>query len=460
MADERQPDGPHSGNPKRSRDHFRWDDRHHQPHTDMSKWDKFFASRSDTAQFLTLLGRNLRRLAPVARHYRALLHEPPAAHRVADGELGVAVSPAPATWARYMDRIGDLGVRSLLIRVPSWAFEPVFELHDEFARLHAAGTRFTFALVQNRETVNDPSRWGAFVRDTVARFADLEPSFQLGHAINRKKWGIWHPDEYLRLMEAAAPAREAFPACRWIGPPVIDFEYYFTTHYLVASRAFDFDGIAALLYVDRRGSPDSRQYRHFDLRRKILLLRAVVRASGHPDVPIHLTEFNWPLKGSGAHAPAGAHVHTDEDEQARYLVLYYLTAAATGHVAASFWWQLVARGYGLLDDDERWTERRAYRALKQLLARACGCEVRRIPESARPLRGFLLRRDSETAAVVYAPDGPFALDGAVPVVEAADIVGNPLPTAHLTVGADPVYLGLGAVGPAETLDALVRRSRA
>jgi len=178
------------------------------------------------------------------------------------------------------------------------------------------------------------------------------------------------------------PTREAFPSCRWIGPPIIDFEYYFTTHYLVGERPFDFDGIAALLYVDRRGSPDNVQYGHFDLYRKILLLRAVIQASGHPDIPIYLTEFNWPLKGSGKHSPAGEHVQTDEVDQARFLVLYDLTAAATGQVASTFWWQLVARGYGLLDEDDAWTERRAYRAFKHLLARTRGRESTASPRAS------------------------------------------------------------------------------
>lgn len=457
MGTDQHADDPRPGNPSRSRDHFRWDDRHHQPHTDMGKWEKFWASRADAAQFLRLLGRNVAQLGPVVRRYRALLRAEPPSHPVAEHEFGIAVSPAPATWGRYLERIRDLDARALLIRVPAWAPQSVFELHDEFARLRAAGTRFTFTLLQNRDMVNDPGRWQAFAREAAGRLGDLDPTFQLGHAINRKKWGVWHPNEYVRLMEAAASARDEFPAVRWIGPPVIDFEYYFTTHYLVGKRPFDFDGVAALLYVDRRGSPDNVQYGHFDLYRKIMLLRAVVQASGHPDVPIHLTEFNWPLKGSGKHSPAGEHVQTDEAGQARYLVLYDLTAAATGQVASTFWWQLVARGYGLLDEDDAWTERRAYRAFKHLLARTRGWEVRRLPSSLRPLRGFLLQRGGRTDAVLYTSAGEIRLDPVLEVQDASDLIGNPLATAALTAGPDPVYVSLGAAEPAAILDILTRR---
>ena len=448
---------PRPGNPSRSRDHFRWDERHHQPHTDMGKWEKFFASRADAGQFIRLLGRNFARLGPVVRRYRARLRAPAAAQPLADDAFGVAVSPTRESWPRYLDRIGDLGVRALLVRVPAWAPESIFALHDEFARLRREGVRFTFTLLQNRDMVNDPARWQAFVREAAGRLADLDPTFQLGHAVNRKKWGVWHPDEYVRLMKAAASAREDFPTTRWIGPPVIDFEYYFTTHYLAGDRPFDFDGIASLLYVDRRGSPDNVQYGHFDLYRKIMLLRAVIQASGHPDVPIHLTEFNWPLLGSGKHSPAGEHVQTDEAGQARYLVLYYLTAAATGQVASVFWWQMVARGYGLLDEDDAWTERRAYRAFRHLLARTTGWEAHRLPEDLRPLRGFLLRKGAETGAVLYTGGEALRLDVALPIRDARDLIGQPLGTAAIAAGPDPIYLSFGSVEPAAILEVLARR---
>ena len=457
MGNETNAEGPRPGNPKRSRDHFRWDDRHHQPHTDLSKWQKFWASRSDAAQFLRLLGRSVRQVRPVVRCYRALLAEAPGSHPVATGEFGIAISPTRGTWDRYLERVRDLGVGALLIRIPGWDPEPVLGLRDELESLHLEGMSFTFTLLQDRSTVKQPGRWQGFVREVASRFAGLSPTFQIGHAVNRKKWGIWHPDEYVRLLEATAEVRREFPGCRWIGPPVIDFEYYFTTNYLVGRRPFDFDGIAALLYVDRRGSPDAVQYRHFDLRRKILLLRAVVQASPHADVPIHLTEFNWPLKGTGKHSPAGAHVQTDEVDQARYLALYYLTAAATGQVASVFWWQLVARGYGLLDEDEGWTARPAYRSFRTLLARTRGCEVRALPERLRPLRGFLLSRADECTALVYTTGAPHRFDPTLSILEAASLLGEPLPTRDVTVGPDPLYVSLGSADPAAIVDVLTRR---
>ena len=421
MGNETDAEGRQPGNPNRSRDHFRWDDRHHQPHTDLSKWQKFWASRSDAAQFLRLLGRSVRQVRPVVRSYRGLLAEAPRSHPVGAHEFGIAISPdprnlgpLPGARARPRRRCAS-HPGSLLGRLSRCS-----SCGTSSKSLHREGMSFTFTLLQDRSMVKEPARWQGFVREAADRFAGLSPTFQIGHAVNRKKWGIWHPDEYVRLLEATAPVREEFPGCRWIGPPVIDFEYYFTTNYLVGRRPFDFDGIAALLYVDRRGSPDAVQYRHFDLRRKILLLRAVVQASPHADVPIHLTEFNWPLKGTGKHSPAGAHVQTDEAGQARYLVLYYLTAAATGQVASVFWWQLVARGYGLLDEDEGLDgEARLPRVQDPAdpNPRLRGSRAARAPPPAARLPADPC--GGECSALLYTTGAPRRLDPALPVLEAS-----------------------------------------
>jgi hypothetical protein len=353
-----------SGNPERSRQHFRWDERHDQPHTDMSKWQKLWASRSDVASYLAVAASTLRHVRAVARAYRERLHLPRETVEVSPHHIGVAISPTVETFEPLIARVEELGVRALHIRVPCWQAEPVLGLHDRFRELVERGFRLTFALVPDRATVIDPACWAAYVRSTVAALADLEPTFQVGQAINRKKWGIWKPDEYLRLLDAVAAARAEHPHCRFTGPSVIDFEYYFTLHILAQRRPFDFDAIAALLYVDRRGAPGNVQYGYFDLERKIVLLDAVRAAAGHPAVPLHLSEFNWPLRGTGKHSPAGKDVQTSEERQAAFLVQYVLIALATGLVERVSWWQLVARGYGLCDDDTGWRRRPSFAALR------------------------------------------------------------------------------------------------
>lgn len=436
---------------------FRWDDLQNQPHNELSYWQKLWGSRHDLAAFAHLLKANLGQLLPVLGHYRRLLASSVPARPVGSSELGLAISPTVATWSRYEDHLTRLGVRSVLLRIPVWEPEPVWALAKHLEGLRARGIGLTFVLVQDREAVTSPARWSSFVLEAVQRLGELRPTFQVGQALNRKKWGIWRPDEYMRLVEGTAPARSAAPRCRFIGPAVIDFEYHFTIDYLSRPRPFDFDGITSLLYVDRRGSPDATQYGHFDLHRKILLLKAVVEASTHPPVPLVLTEFNWPLRGFGPWAPAGHRVQIDEARQARYLLLYYLGAVTTGVVEASYWWQLVARGYGLLTDDDTWTSRPAYCALATLLRRLPGWHISTLPQRLRPMRGYLLQHGGEHVAVAYSAGAPLKLTRPEAILEARSAQDEPVPTQDLSLGSEPLYLCFGQTEEASVLEALAPR---
>jgi len=442
------------GNPTRSREHFRWDGYHHQPHVDLSKWQKLWVGKNDVAAILALVAKGLPHVAAVVRTYRALVAAAPRPEPVGPHQVGVAISPNAADLDRHVGSLAELGVRSALIRIPCWQPGEVLGLRDRLAALHRDGMSFTFALLQDREAVTRPERWRAFATEVAQTLAELEPTFQVGQAPNRKKWGVWHPREYLALLDVVPELRGRFPGCRWIGPSVIDFEYHCTLGFLSAPRPCDFDGVAALLYVDRRGAPDARQYRHFDLWRKLQLLKAVVAASPHPDVPLHLTEFNWPLKGSGRHCPAGAAVATDEERQAAYLVAYYLTALAAGGVERVFWWQLVARGYGLRDEDEGWAPRASYAALRHLAGRVAGGSVQRLEGRAATTRGFVIRRGGAVTVVAYDIGSGRVVDLAGLQVEVRGVDGGPMPATGLRLGFMPTYLEVGAGAETALLEAL------
>lgn len=393
-------------NRMRTRDYFRWDERHHQPHSDMSQLEKLWVQRSDAGSLLALIGRNLRHAAPVVRGYRHLAAAPDVDRAASPAQLGIAVSPTAEDFDRTAERVRELGAGSVLVRIPHWQPEPVWALAQCFADLRATGVSLVFDLLQDRAAATDPARWGAFVAEAAERLGHLAPAFQIGHAVNRKKWGIWHPAEYHRMLEATAPVRGAHREITWLGPAVIDFEYHVTLSVLAQHRPFDFDGVSALLYVDRRGSPEAVQYRHFDLRRKLVLLEAIIAASGHGAVPVWLTEFNWPLSGTGAHNPAGQAVAVDEERQASYLTLYALHALAAVPLAGLFWWQMVARGYGLCDDDPSWRRRPAFLAFKNIARQlAGGATVRALMPRADGLRGFVLRRNDSWTIELHVGEG-------------------------------------------------------
>ena len=420
----------------------RWNPLTHQPYSGTSHFQRLWMSRGDMLDILHMIGRNLRHAWPAYRAYHEQRRREDPPQRIEAHQFGLGVTPTAANLDRLEESTEELGVRSLLIRVPSWNPAPVLALQPRLEALRRRGYRFLFGLVQDRRATIEPAAWGRFVADAAAAFDGLEPTFQLGQAVNRKKWGVWHPDEYLRMMEAVAHVRERFPRARWLGPPVIDFEYHVTMYYLFAPRPFDFDGISSLLYVDRRGSPHGRQYGHFDLRRKIVLLRAIVETSPHPNVPLHLTEFNWPLRGAAEHAPAGRAVQTDEERQAIYLVVYYLTALSVAGVAGATWWQLVARGYGLCEDDDAWTRRPSFEALRTLIRRAAGTTVARLARTLAGVRGFVLQAGDRVTLVLYADSAPARVTLPRPPDDACDLRGGALRLtgAAIEVGRAPVFL--------------------
>ena len=60
--------------------------------------------------------------------------------------------------------------------------------------------------------------------------------------------------------------------------------------------------------------------------------------------------MNWPLKNTGKWSPTAGDYEVGEKEQALYLIRYYLLMIASGKVFKCYMHQLIAPGYGLIDD--------------------------------------------------------------------------------------------------------------
>jgi hypothetical protein len=208
-------------------------------------------------------------------------------------------------------------------------------------------------------------------------FSPFGRHFQVGQAINRSKWGIWKTSEYVDLFILAARELRALPVdVELLGPSVIDFEPHATAGALNERRAgFELDITSHLLYVDRRGAPENEQM-GLDTVGKVVLLKALAETSAAcPSGRCWITEVNWPL-WEGPHSPAGKDVAVSEEKQADYLVRYFLHVLATGLVERVYWWQLVAKGYGLIDpnldqgsqsEGEQLRRRPSYQAFKRYL---------------------------------------------------------------------------------------------
>jgi tRNA A-37 threonylcarbamoyl transferase component Bud32 len=374
-----------------ARDRIVWDRLSDQPHQHASRLAKLRVRLADARAHAEEAAVITGALPRIRRRYRELQKELWTAP-VTWNSAGLCLRPFPENPEAPLALVDELGARHILVRLHPWDEEHAAE--EELARaLHARGCELTFALPQNRELVRDPARWARAVERLAGTFAPYGPRFQVGQAINRSKWGIWNLREYAELVRSAEVILRRTPGMEVLGPAVIDFEYHVTAAVLNQRDAgFRFDAVSALLYVDRRGAPENRQA-GFDTVDKVVLLKSIADTARNAAGRVWITEVNWPL-WEGPHSPAGKSVSVDEEAQADYLVRYYLLALGTGLVERVFWWQLVARGYGLVDPADPAEPRRrpAFFALKTLLRELDGCHLVRVLPVPEPARLWIFRR--------------------------------------------------------------------
>ena len=326
------------------RDKIVWDYLSDQPHQHAGRWEKLSVRLADAPSHLANTALFLAAAPRIYRRYRQL-EATLFASEVPWQGAGVAVRPFEPAPAAVAAAVSDLGLQQVLLRLHPWQQEHRAEL--ELAKeLQEQGRELVFALPQDRELVRDPALWRRRIEELVGLFRPFGTTFVVGQAINRSKWGIWRYSEYRRLLREAAEVMRNDPAIRLFGPGVIDFELHATAAVVNHPRTARLDGLASLLYVDRRGAPENAQL-GFDTPRKLALAKAIASEAKRCGPPSWVTEVNWPL-WEGPHSPAGKSVSVDEEKQADYLSRFYLLALASGVCERVYWWQAIARGYGLI----------------------------------------------------------------------------------------------------------------
>jgi len=269
--------------------------------------------------------------------------------------------------AQTQELIDDLGVNNLLIRMPLSDIENIKD-YVNFAKQYQ-DKNLLINILQDRRHIENKALLKDSLNKVFTEFSSLTDRFQLGNAINRKKWAIFSMDEFLRFYKVGFDLRnEKFPKIKLLGSSVIDFEYYFSIRTLYNFYKIRFDQFSSLLYVDRRGAPENTQM-GLDLTKKLQLMQAILRLSPKSSNEIVITETNWPITNTAPYAPTSEEDCVDLEAHADFLVRYYLLALGSKVVKNVYWHQLIAPGYGLIDDRQGGLIKYpAYSAFKTMLS--------------------------------------------------------------------------------------------
>ncbi len=418
-----------------------WDRKSGQPAIMLEKQDrsKHYA-RSD---LWSLLWHNLLRLPAVWRQYRLLRTHAYAKPVTMRNRIGVCADVSDGDAAANLRLLESLPGCSVFLRCYFHHGEAGIGIcRDAAHRLKAAGHEVALGLIQSRQSVLDPAAWTEFCDRAVdALHADVS-YVEIGHAVNRVKWGTWTFKEIAALYACADGLRARHPGITLLGPAVNDFEYHYYAPLLARMRG-RIDGLSCHLYVDRRGEPENPQG-PFSLLEKCALGLAIARAGGLQR-GFHVTETNWPLRGVGEYSPIqcpyrlpdepDSHLAVSELTCAAYLVRYYLIALCSGYCERVWWWNLTARGFGLTDETEGFRERPSWHAFL-FMQRTLGADTFRLYENRDGAEWFHFDRCSVAYArdpvVVAPPDGRTVV---------CDLYGQPQAAAStITLSSQPIYL--------------------
>lgn len=259
----------------------------------------------------------------------------------------------------------EIGIENILLRIKLWEMEKLPVLKKFI--LKNKDKKITVKILQDRENIENLE----LLKNNLYKiFKELQTDvdiYEIGSTINRTKWGFFSVDEYNNFFKTAYDLKqEKFNTITIIGSGVIDFEYHFTAHTLFNFTKYKYDGVSSLLYVDRRGAPENTQL-GFTLSDKIALLSTMTWLSPKTSNKLYITETNWPISNTAPYAPTSEHECIDEHTYANYMLRYYLLAFASQQVNYVSWHQLIATGYGLIDDRDNIIKREAFYTYKFML---------------------------------------------------------------------------------------------
>ena len=428
------------------KDMFLWDPRSGQPISVMTRKDrKRFASRKNYAEIAWAAACEF---FPARKRYKLLLEGAYREPVVMKDRIAISISGCVGALEGEVKLLEELGPIPVHLRFYHHEAEADWRSSVEIVtRLREQGHEVSIALVQDRRAVTNGASWAEFCAFVISQLHDQVAFVEVGHAINRVKWGIWTMAEYRGLLQPIAALKERYPGLVITGPGVIDFEFHYLAAALRKGRqdAPIFDRQSIHLYVDRRGAPESPQGAYATLE-KLALARAIGQGGGLREDRLVISEVNWPVANTGVYSPVVSPYDSpgprnndpsvSEEVYAWYMVRYYLIALCSGFAERVCWWQLVARGYGLIDDKdaEAWRKRPAFNLLKGLISEVGGAVFVRKHAFGAKAHGFEFEQDGLRKIIAYTESDEEGVTLPVKVDEIRRLDGTVLELDSLSIG--------------------------
>ncbi len=275
-----------------------------------------------------------------------------------------------------IEMIEELSIDNILVRIPLSDFSNIEKYFNFIEQLH--NKNVLVCLLQDREHICNLDLLKQRLDFIFSRLEGFVSEFQIGNSINRKKWAFLSVDEYFSFFKVAYDLKKnKFTKIKLLGSNIIDFDVPFFARSVFHFKSIFYDGVATQLYVDRRGNPENLQF-GFDTLAKIRTYAALADASVKTSNNIYITEVNWPLANMAPWAPAKNFL-IEESLQSSYLVRYFLLMLASGKVKKCYWHQLIAPGYGLINNlNGKIIKRDAYYCFKFLVALLTGGKTKKL----------------------------------------------------------------------------------
>ncbi len=136
-----------------------------------------------------------------------------------------------------------------------------------------------------------------------------------------------------------------------------------------------------------------------------------------------------------------------EEDQADYLVRYYLLTLCTGLVERVYWWRLIARGYGLVvpSSDGSLRRRPAWQALRTLISQLDGADFHGPIAAPDGAYLYLFNRDGREIVVGWSLSPGNRATLPRPCAEVVSRHGGVAPTpprCDVTLSPSPTYYHL------------------